>query len=129
MAGSETLPAGDNWVEDFYREVDKLDMACLSAAISDDIDVRFGNNPTINGKAAAIESFKAFWTAIAGMAHRRVELVAQGDMAVFMANVTYTRHDGSTVTVPVSSHIRKDNNGKINRLWVYIDLAPLFAQG
>jgi hypothetical protein len=52
--------------------------------------------------------------------------VSSGDMAVQMAVVTYIRRDGSEVSMPVASHLRRVGVQKIDRLWIFIDLAPLF---
>lgn len=125
MTGSDKATA--NWVENFYREVDKLDIECLSECIAEDIEVHFGNNPPIHGKAAALETFRHFWGTIAGMSHKREELILVGNLGVLMATVTYTRLDNSTVPLPVASYVRKNAQGKIDRLWVYLDLAPLFS--
>ncbi len=48
------------------------------------------------------------------------------DGTVAEAEVTYTRKDGSTVTVPVTT-IYRGSGDLIEDYRIYIDLAPLFA--
>jgi ketosteroid isomerase-like protein len=117
---------GDDWAADFFRSADSFDIEQLVGWFADDIEVRFGNQPAITGKAAAREAFAGFWSTIAGMRHTRESVVALGDMAAQASIVTYTRHDGSEAAMPVSSHLHRAGRGKIDRLWIFIDMAPLF---
>ncbi len=116
----------DDWASDFFRDADSFELPRLVAWFADDVEVRFGNAPAIIGKAAAEEAFRGFWSTIAGMRHRREALVADGDMAAQFSQVTYVRHDGSEATMPVASQLRRVGPGKIDRLWIVIDMAPLF---
>jgi ketosteroid isomerase-like protein len=117
---------GDDWAADFFRSADSFDIEQLAGWFADDVEVRFGNQPAITGKAAAREAFAGFWSSIGGMRHTRESVVSLGDMAAQASIVTYTRHDGSDVSMPVSSHLRRVAPGKIDRLWIFIDMAPLF---
>jgi len=117
---------GDDWAADFFRSADSFDIEQLAGWFADDVEVRFGNLPAVVGKDAAREAFAGFWSSIAGMRHSRESVVAHGDMAAQASIVTYTRHDGSAVSMPVSSHLRRSGPGKIDRLWIFIDMAPLF---
>jgi hypothetical protein len=62
------------------------------------------------------------------MSHKREQLVSEGDCVFQGRIVTYTRLDGNKVSMPVASHLRLTAGGRLNRLWIYIDLAPLFAE-
>lgn len=117
-----------DWITEFFQDADSLQIDRLSTWFADDIEVHFGNQPAIKGKEGAKQAFEGFWSSISGMGHERVDRVQNGDMAVQMATVTYTRHDGSKVSLPVASHLRLAGPHSIDRLWIYIDLAPLFAE-
>jgi ketosteroid isomerase-like protein len=116
-----------DWPGDFFRDADSLELDKLVAWFADDVDVRFANAPSIIGKANAEQAFKDFWSTISGMSHRRETVVFDGDDAAQGSIVTYTRPDGLVVSMPVSSHLRRNAQGKLTRLWIYIDMAPLFA--
>lgn len=116
-----------DWPGDFFRDADSLELDQLVAWFADDVDVRFANAPSIIGKANAEQAFKDFWSTISGMSHRREIVVFDGDDAAQGSIVTYTRPDGLVVSMPVSSHLRRNAEGKLTRLWIYIDMAPLFA--
>jgi len=119
--------ADDDWTSAFFRDADTLVVEKLIAWFADTIEVRFGNAPPIRGRTAAEQSFREFFSSLGGMRHRREALVSSGDLAAQMAVVTYTRRDGSEVSMPVASHLRRVGGQKIDRLWIFIDLAPLFS--
>ncbi len=126
MAADAAIMEGQ-WVTDFFRDADKLDLPVLMSWFADDIDLRIANMPPVLGRAEAKQTFADFWSQLSGMSHQRVELIVRGNDAAQMAIVTYTRKDGKTVSLPVASHIRRNDDGKFTRLWIYIDIGPLFA--
>lgn len=119
--------SGDDWPARFFEDADSLQLDRLGAWFADDVDIRLANMPPITGRAAGEEAFRQFWSSLIGMSHRREIVVVDGDDAVQGSQVTYTRPDGSAATMPVASHLRRNAAGQLLRLWIYIDLAPLFA--
>lgn len=118
-----------DWAADFFQDADSFELPRLVAWFADDVEVRFGNAPAISGKAAAEEAFRGFWASIGGMRHSREVVVIDGDLAAQFSQVTYVRHDGSEATMPVASHLRRVSDRRIDRLWIVIDMAPLFQAG
>ena len=123
----EARAADDDWTSAFFRDADTLVVEALIAWFAETIEVRFGNAPPIHGKTAAEQAFRQFYTSLSGMRHRREVTVSSGDLVAQMAVVTYTRRDGSEVSMPVASHLRRAGDKRIDRLWIFIDLAPLFG--
>ncbi|ACM28814.1 SnoaL-like domain-containing protein [Rhizobium rhizogenes] len=119
----------DDWVADFFRDADSFQIEKLAGWFSNDVEIRFGNAPPVIGKSTAEELFRNFWSTIRGMRHRREELVQLDDMAVQVGVITYIHHDGSETALPVASHLRRVAPGKIDRLWIYIDMAPMYEKG
>lgn len=115
------------WMIDFFRDADKLDLPLLMSWFADDIDLRIAIMPPVIGWTNVEKSFADFWANLSGMSHRAEELVVKGDNGAQMSIVTYTRKDGKVVSMPVASHIRRKSGGKFDRLWIYIDIGPLFA--
>ena len=123
----EARAAAADWTAAFFRDADTLVVETLISWFAETVEVRFGNGAPIHGIAAAEQAFRQFYSSLSGMRHRREALVSSGDVAAQMAVVTYTRQDGSEVSIPVASHLRRVGGQKIDRLWIFIDLAPLFA--
>ena len=119
--------ADEDWMSAFFRDADTLVVEKLISWFAETIEVRFGNAPPIHGTTAAEQAFRQFYGTLSGMRHRSEVLVSSGDLAAQMAVVTYTRRDGSEVSMPVASHLRRVGSRKIDRLWIFIDMAPLFG--
>jgi SnoaL-like domain len=116
------------WVRGFFRDVDAFQIEKLEPWFADDISLRFANNPAINDKQTALQALGGFFATIAGLSHNPEVILVSGDEATQLSMVTYTRTDGSRVPLQVSSYLRRNGDGKLDRLWIYIDLAPLFAE-
>jgi ketosteroid isomerase-like protein len=127
MNTKRAIAANDDWMTDFFRAADTFSVPKLLAWFADDVEVRFGNAPPILGKTAAEQAFTQFYSGLSGMRHRCESLVVDGDMGAQMSVVTYIRKDGSEVSMPVASHLRRVGDQQIDRLWIFIDMAPLFA--
>ena len=116
------------WLTDFFRDADKLDLPVLMRWFGDDIDLRIANMPPAIGRAAVEQTFADFWSNLSGMSHRPEEWIVDGNNAAQMSIVTYTRKDGKVASMPVASHLRRQDDGRLDRLWIYIDIAPLFTE-
>lgn len=115
-----------DWVSAFFQTADQCDADLTAEWFAEDIDMRFANHPRVSSKAEAREGLRQFMRNIAGMVHERESRVMEGDAAVQMATVRYTLPDGREVPLPVASHLRRNGDKLLDRLWIYIDLAPLF---
>lgn len=117
-----------DWPGAFFRDADMLSLPLLMDWFAADIDLRIANMPPIIGRDGAHVAFAQFWDTLNGMSHRREQLVVEGNCAFQGSIVTYTRLDGARISVPVASHLRLTTEGRLDRLWIYIDLAPLYAE-
>ena len=119
--------AHDDWAAAFLRDADRLDLPLLMNWFGPQIDLHLANVPPIVGREAVEAIFADFWSGLTGMRHVREIMVVNGDTAFQGSKVTYTRPDGKEVTMPVASHLRRDAAGTLDRLWIYIDMGPLYA--
>ena len=117
----------DDWAGPFFGDADRLELPLLMRWFGPEIDLRLANVPPIVGREAVEATFADFWSGVKAMRHRREQLVTEGDTAFQGSQVTYTRLDGREVTMPVASHLRRDAAGTLDRLWIYIDLGPLYV--
>ena len=56
-----------------------------------------------------------------------LDLSENGAITIVRSDVTYTRTDGGTVTVPIVTIYHERDDGKIDDYRVYGDVAPVFA--
>jgi hypothetical protein len=117
-----------DWVSAFFQTADQCNADLTAEWFAENIDMRFANHPPVSSKAEAREGLRQFMSNIAGMVHERESRVMEGDAAVQMATVRYTLPDGREVPLPVASHLRRNGDKLLDRLWIYIDVAPLFPR-
>lgn len=98
------------WVWDYFRDVDTFDPEQVVKHYAEDGSFRFGNQPPVQGKDAIREMLRQFYGSIRDMKHRNTGLWLGDNSAVFEAEVTFTRNDGSSVTIPASSIIRREGD-------------------
>jgi limonene-1,2-epoxide hydrolase len=109
-----------------FEDIDSMQPERFSAHLAEDVRMRFGNAPPVTGRAAVHDVWAGFCTSVAGVRHDVVEQWDEGAATIVEADVTYTRLDGSTVTVPVVT-IYRSGGELIDDYRVFIDLAPVFA--
>jgi len=115
-----------NWLDDYYRDADSMDMERMLAHHTDDAVVHFANNPPAVGKEEIAAAIGGLWSAISGMSHTKKNVWDVGDgTTVLEATVEYTTHGGTGVPLPVTSILHRAGD-KIDSLRIYIDMAPLF---
>jgi ketosteroid isomerase-like protein len=115
-----------DWLRDYYDDVDNMRLEAFVDRHTDDVVVRFGNNPPAVGKDEVRQAIGYFWTLIGGLRHDFLHVYAEGDTTIVESDIEYTRTDGGHVTVPCTSVLHRAN-GLVDELRVYLDLAPVFA--
>jgi ketosteroid isomerase-like protein len=115
-----------DWIRDYYDDVDNMRLGEWVARHSDDVVVRFGNNPPARGKDEVAQNIGQFWSLIGGLKHNFVNTWEVDGTTILELNVDYTRADGAHVSVPCTSFLHRDGE-LVDELRVYIDLAPVFA--
>ena len=116
MAAHETL----------FADIDSMEPDRFAAHLADDVSFRFGNADTVHGRDAVRDVWAGFCETVDGVRHEIVEQFESGDAVIAESDVTYTKKDGSTVTVPVVT-IYRAGGELIDDYRVFIDLAPLFS--
>ena len=109
-----------------FDDIDSMEPERFTAHLADDVTMRFGNAEPIQGRNAVHDTWAGFCEGIDGVSHSLVEQWQSESGTVVEAEVTYTRKDGGTVTVPVVT-IYRERHGEIADYRIFIDLAPLFA--
>jgi ketosteroid isomerase-like protein len=109
-----------------FAAIDAMDAAAFARYLTEDAVFQFGNVPAVRGRAA-IEAFVAqFFSALAAVEHRLEAAWTQDGRTTCHGTVTYTRHDGSTLTVPFANVLYCEG-GRVARYLIYIDNSALFG--
>ena len=109
-----------------FVSIDSMDTEGFLGFIAADAEFRFGSAPPIQGHDGIREAIDGFYSSIAALSHDLQRIVAQDDTVICEGEVTYTRHDGSTIPLPFCNVFETDD-GLITLYRIYIDIAPLYA--
>lgn len=113
--------------ESLFDDIESMDPDRFAQHLSDEVVMRFGNAEPIHGREAVRDVWAGFCDGVDGVHHDVVERWQDGTTTIVEAQVTYTRKDSSTVTVPVVT-IYRARAALIDDYRIFIDLAPLFAE-
>jgi ketosteroid isomerase-like protein len=115
-----------HWFSQTYAHIDAMNMDGFLAGLTDDIEVTFGNHPTLTGLQAVQAGIGGFWSTIDGLTHNFIHVVEQGPLSVLESNIEYRRKDGKAVLIPCVTVLERAGD-KIRRLRIYSDMGPVFA--
>ena len=109
-----------------FAAVDGRDLERFGRFLTDDAVFRFGSAPPVSGRSAICEAVGGFYATIAALRHKIINTLAAGKVLVCEGEVTYTRHDDSTITLPFTNVFELED-GLVAKYRIYIDIAPLYA--
>jgi limonene-1,2-epoxide hydrolase len=112
--------------EKLFASIDAMDTESFLSFIAEDATFRFGSTPAVHGHVAIRAAVEGFFASFAALKHDLQRLVAEGAAVACEGEVTYTRHDGSTITLPFANVFEVDG-GLISLYRIYIDIGPLYA--
>ena len=118
-------PGAPAWTE-LFAAIDRGDADAFAAFFAPDGEFRFANAPAVVGRAAVRAAVAGFFGAIRGCRHRLLRSWAAPGAVACEGEVTYTRHDGTQLTVPFAN-VFVLRGGEIASYRIYIDNGALFA--
>lgn len=122
--GSEQLP--DTMLAGLFAAIDAKDTERFLGYLTESARFRFGSAPAVEGRAAIREAVQAFFDSIAGLEHSPAASASAGSTLFVEGDVTYTRHDGSRITLPFAD-VFELQDGRIADYKIYMDIGPLYV--
>ncbi len=113
-------------LRDLFAAIDSKDTAAFLDFLSEDARFRFGSAPPAIGHAAIGAAVGGFFDTVAGLSHDVALSVAGDGFLICEGEVTYRRHDGSTVTLPFVDVFELETE-RISNYKIYMDIGPLYA--
>ena len=114
-------------LNNLFDAIDRMDAAGFTSFLTEDAVFRFGNAPQVNGQANIQASVEGFFSSIAGIKHRILNVWENQKSIAIQGEVTYIRKDGKKITLPFAN-VFKMQGSLIREYLIYIDIAPLFAE-
>ena len=113
--------------KDLFASIDAMDTERFLSFIDVEATFRFGSSPQVAGHAAIQAAVEGFFASIAALHHEQLRMITDGNTVVCEGEVTYTRHDASTITLPFVN-IFETSDGQISLYRIYIDITPLYVE-
>ena len=113
-------------MKEIYETVDSMDAQGFSRYFTDEGRLRFGNAPTVIGRAEISSSIHDFFSGLRGLRHEILDVWEVDDTVISEVEVVYTRKDGTEVNLPATTIARCDGD-LISDYRIYMDINPLFA--
>ena len=112
--------------ENLFADIDSMEPDAFARHLSDDVRFTFGNAETVVGRKSVRDVWAGFCDGIAGVSHEVIEQFEPGSATIVESTVTYTRKDGTTISLPVVTIYRGEGD-LIDDYRIFMDVAPLFA--
>jgi ketosteroid isomerase-like protein len=114
------------WTPGLFESIDAKDTPRFLSFLTDGAQFRYANNPPAKGKTAIGAAVDGFFASIRASRHDIANTWAPPGHVVCQGDVTYTRHDGSSLTLPFVN-VFTMNGDLIQDYLIYIDATPLYA--
>lgn len=120
------MPARPAWIDDLFAAIDAKDADRFASFITEEGAFQFGNAPTVTGRPAIREAVAGFFASIRALSHDVRDVDAGGGRVWSRGTVTYTRHDGSQLSVPFCNcfDMRGD---RVRHYQIYVDASALYG--
>ena len=115
-------------IQSLFNAIDAFDTKSFASYLDEEAHFKFGNMPVVKGKVAIFEFVAGFFQAIKGIRHTNLESWELEGIRFVNGTVSYTRLDGSTLTVNFSNTFKLKDN-KIKGYLIFIDNSELFKAG
>ncbi|MGB5489883.1 MAG: nuclear transport factor 2 family protein [Woeseiaceae bacterium] len=110
-----------------FDAIDANDAAAFVGYLTDDAVFRFGSAPPVRGRAAIQAAVEGFFGTIAGCTHKLQNTFRSDSTQVCEGDVTYTRVDGSSITLPFTDVLEYDGD-RVAHYKIYMDISPLYTE-
>ncbi len=110
-----------------FQDVDRKDASLFAPYLADGCVFQFANAPEVVGRANVVRALAAFYETIDALRHELLGVWEVGNTTVVRMRVTYTRLDGSEVSMPAAVIFERGDDGLIIDYRIFIDQAPLFS--
>jgi ketosteroid isomerase-like protein len=114
----------DETIARLFATIREMDADGFVEFLTRDAVFRFANRMPVAGKAAIQGMVAAFFESIGGIRHEIDRTWHLSDTTICEGRVTYTRHDGSHLTVPFADVFKLEDQ-LIKAYWVYVDASGL----
>jgi hypothetical protein len=108
-----------------FKSIDEADTKTFLSYLDPHANFKFANLPVVTGQKNIGEFLGGFFQSIKSLKHKNLEIYELEGIRFVNGNVTYTRHDGSTLSVDYSNTFKLKGD-KIFDYLIYVDNSELY---
>jgi len=108
-----------------FKAIDSFDTESFVSYLDENAVFRFGNMPPVIGKDNIQPFIAGFFQSIKAIRHDQIEIWEMEGVNLMNGRVTYTRHDGSELTVFFSNTFKMKGD-KIGEYLIFVDTSELY---
>jgi ketosteroid isomerase-like protein len=112
-------------VLEVFKAIDSFDSDQFVSSMTEDAVFRFGNMPPVEGRDNIRNFVAGFFQSIKGIQHDQMEIWEADGVKLMNGRVTYTRHDGSTLSVFFANTFKMEGD-KIKDYLIFVDTSELY---
>jgi len=112
-------------IKALFDAIDARDIASFGRFLAPDCVFRFGNQPPVAGFDRVLAHVAGFFDSVRALGHELSTVWETADALICHGMVTYTRHDGSELSVPFCN-VLKLADGRIREYLVFADTSMLY---
>jgi ketosteroid isomerase-like protein len=116
----------DHFIREMYKAIDAKSSTGMCNFLTEEASFRFANMPAVEGKANIIVFLDGFFQSIKAIRHSELEYWNSGNIWFVTGNVTYTRHNDSTLKVPFAV-LLKMKEELIKEFLIFGDMSELYS--
>lgn len=113
-------------IKELFAAIDRKDAAAFGGFLTENSLFRFGNQPAVEGCAAIKEYVACFFDSVQALSHDIQQQWRTDDAVICHGFVTYTRHNGSTLTVPFCNVLNMSGD-QVQEYLIFADTSALYA--
>jgi len=114
----------DDFLQALFRSIDAGDSRAFQGFLAEDCSFRLGNLPPVTGRAAIGSAVAGFFDSLQSLSHSLTGSWHTRDCSICHGSVSYTRKDGSVLTVPFANILRRETR-LIREYLVFVDISGL----
>ena len=111
-------------INDLFKAIDNKDGELFSTFLTKNCQFRFGNLPVVEGTDNILQFVSNFFNSIHSLNHHIQAYWTLNDNLICHGSVTYTRLDGSQLTVPFANVLKYGPEG-IFEYMIFVDASAL----
>ncbi len=110
----------------YLNALDAKDIETFAGFLAEDVSIRFGNAPAVEGKNAVVQMLGGFWQSFKNIEHDLTNIYGSDTAFVLEALNHYERHDGKKVTVHAAAFTDKNQEGLVTSIRLFGDTSAVF---